>query len=498
MVTALAYYTGARIGLLPALVRGQVTPFWPPTGIAVVCLLLFGLRAVPGVAVAAFVVNAPLGPTLAAAAGIALGNTLAPVAAVLALRALRVSVELARLRDGLLFVVIALSCMTISASAGTAMLRLSGGVRADQILSTWSVWWAGDAMGVLVVAPVLLQLRRMWPWRAARAAQLIEAAALLTLVAAVTRYAITAGSPAGLLICPLLAWAAVRLRQLGAALVALEVAVLASATAARGHGAFGRGDLTHTMLILQLFNASIALTGLLLAAAIAQLDDSRRDLALAGLLLSQRVDQRGAELDRNRTRMAVLADRYRIATQLHDTVLQRLFGVGTALEGAAAASAPDNRERLKRVIDELDATVNELAVALYKVEDERPDATFRDAIDNVVAASVQPLGLRPPALVVSGDVEHVTLALRPQLLAALHDGLSEIAEHAGTRDVDIALAVGRGGIVLAITAEHETARIVDSREGVRRAAARTRRLGGSCNWQSNANRSTLTLHIPTA
>jgi signal transduction histidine kinase len=358
------------------------------------------------------------------------------------------------------------------------------------------VWWAGDAMGVLVIAPVLLQLRRMWPWRAVRPMRLIEAAALLALVAAVTRYAITAGSPAGLLICPLLVWSALRFRQLGAALVALEVAVLGSATAAGGHGAFGRGDLTHSMLILQLFNASIALTGLLLAAAIAQLDDSRRDLALAGLLLSQRVDQRGAELDRDRNRIAVLADRYRIATQLHDTILQRLFGVGTALEGAAAGD-PVNRERLKRVVDELDATVNELAVAIYQVEDDLPEATFRDAIDNVIAASVQSHGLQPPALVLTGDVEQVSLALRPQLLAALHDALSEIAGHPGTRHVNVAVAVNHGGIGVAITAEHEPTRVANSRDGVRRAAARASRLGGTCDWQSNGNQSTLILQIPT-
>src|SRR6058998_1273019 len=75
LLTAVAYYGGARIGLLPALVRGQVTPFWPPTGIAVACLLLFGMRTWPGVAAASLAVNIPLGPTLPAVAGIVAGNT---------------------------------------------------------------------------------------------------------------------------------------------------------------------------------------------------------------------------------------------------------------------------------------------------------------------------------------------------------------------------------------------------------------------------------------
>jgi integral membrane sensor domain MASE1 len=494
-VTAASYYAGARVGLLPALVRGQVTPFWPPTGIAVVCLLMFGLRSVPGVAVAAFAVNAPLGPSLAAAAAIAVGNTLAPLTVVMLLRALAVSSDLGRLRDAVLFVVVAVSGMTISATWGTVTLRLAGGVAADQTWSTWSVWWAGDAMGVLVVAPVLLQLIRAWPWQWPGPTRVVETGVLLVLVAATMRYAMS--SPAGLLICPLLVWAAVRLRQLGAALVALEVAVLASAAAASGRGPFVAGSLVHSMLVLQLFNAAIALTGLLLAAAIAQLDDSRRDLGIANLMLSVKVEQRGAELDGNRNRMAVLADRYRIATQLHDTVLQRLFGVGTALETAVATSQrSENRQRLERVVDELDATVNELALAIYQVEDDAPDATFRDAIEHVIAASTHPHGLDAPALVLTGDGERIPVALKPQLLAALHDGLSDIAGQPAIRHVSVALAVNGEGIGLAVTAEHETRDAIRPKAGIERASARATRLGGTCEWQAGERRSTLTLRIP--
>jgi integral membrane sensor domain MASE1 len=495
VVTAAAYYAGARIGLLPALVRSQVTPFWPPTGIAVVCLLVFGRRSVPGIAVAAFAVNAPLGPNLLAAAGIALGNTAAPLAVVVLFHAARVSLELARLRDSVLFVVIAVSGMTISASWGTAVLRLSSGVAADRTWSTWSVWWAGDAMGVLVVVPVLLQLRRIWPCDRLPTARVIEAGALLGLVAVVMAYAMS--SPAGLLICPLLVWAAVRFRQLGAALVTLEVAVLASAAAASGHGPFVRDSLVHSMLILQLFNAAIALTGLLLAATITQIDDARRDLGVANLLLSEKVEQRGAEHDQDRNRMAVLADRYRIATQLHDTVLQRLFGIGTALEIAAASDEHD-QQRLARLVDELDATVNELSLAIYQVEDDAPTAPFRAAIENVVVASTQTLGTPPPTLVLNGDGELVPLALRPQLLAALHDALGDIAARPGTRHLSVAVAVHGEGIGLAITAEHATRENVGSRAGIQRAAARTTRLGGTCAWEPGQRQSTLTLKIPTA
>jgi integral membrane sensor domain MASE1 len=492
-VTAAAYYAGARVGLLPALVRGQVTPFWPPTGIAVVCLLLFGLRSWPGVAIAAFAVNAPLGPTVPATFAIALGNTVAPLAVVLAIRAVNVSLDLARLRDGILFVAVAVCGMAISATCGTAALRLSGGVGADRWWGTWSVWWAGDAMGVLVVAPVLLQLIRAWPWHRIPVLPLLELGGVAALVAVLMRYSI--GSPAGLLVCPLLVWAAVRFRQLGAALVTLEVAVFASAAAASGHGVFARGSLVHSMLVLQLFNAAIALTGLLLAAAIVQIDDSRRTLGTANRLLSRAVAQRGAELDRDRNRLAMLADRYRIATQLHDTVLQRLFGVGTALESAAAMSEDGTKQRLTRLIDELDATVNELALAIYQVEDDAPQATFGEAIKHVVAASTHELEVQP-AFLLTGDGELTPLALRPQLLAALHDALGDIAALPGTRQLSVAVAVNGEGIGLAITAEHEVREAGATPDGIDRADARATRLGGSCKWLPAERTSTLTLQIP--
>ena len=64
-LVAVAYYVSARLGLELALVHGQVTPVWPPTGIALVAILVFGVRVWPAVAVAAFAVNLPIGPTAA-------------------------------------------------------------------------------------------------------------------------------------------------------------------------------------------------------------------------------------------------------------------------------------------------------------------------------------------------------------------------------------------------------------------------------------------------
>lgn len=79
---AVAYYLGARLGLSLSLVGNDVTPLWPPTGVAVAALVVFGRSYWPAVAVAALAVNLPISANPLAAAVTAVGNTLAPVVAV--------------------------------------------------------------------------------------------------------------------------------------------------------------------------------------------------------------------------------------------------------------------------------------------------------------------------------------------------------------------------------------------------------------------------------
>src|SRR3989454_3410582 len=82
VLLGVVYYVAAVLSLRMALVGGQVTPIWPPTGIALVGLLYLGRKVWPGVAIAAFFVNAPIGPTLFTAAGVTAGKTPAPLPSV--------------------------------------------------------------------------------------------------------------------------------------------------------------------------------------------------------------------------------------------------------------------------------------------------------------------------------------------------------------------------------------------------------------------------------
>jgi integral membrane sensor domain MASE1 len=298
---AAAYYVSARIGLQQQLVRGQVTPFWPPTGIGLVALLLWGPRMWPGIAIGAFAVNVTLGPSLLPVLAIVAGNTLAPVCAWLLLRRVGFRTQLDRLRDALALVFLgALTGMLISATLGAGVLVMSGALPAGDFWPTWSVWWTGDAMGVLVITPFLLSLRTLRRPRDTSVLRWAEAVALLCGTAAVSLLATRSSLNLLFLVVPFLIWAAFRFQLAGAAPCALIASVTAIYAGAVGAGPFAGRDLLGKMVILQTFNGTVSLTALLLSAVITERDRTFQDIEgacerlrglLAQLAQHERLDQ---------------------------------------------------------------------------------------------------------------------------------------------------------------------------------------------------------------
>jgi integral membrane sensor domain MASE1 len=274
-VTA-AYYAGAQVGLIQAVVRDQITPFWPPTGIALAALVVFGVRLWPGITLGAFVTNVMLGPSLPAVVAISAGNTLAPLCAYLLLRRAAFRPELDRLRDALALVFLgALAGMLVSATVGCTAFLLAGALTADDFWSVWSVWWAGDAMGVLIVAPLLLTLRRVRLPRHEPLLRWVEAAALVCGTALVTVLVLRSTLHLLFLLFPFLIWAAFRFGLAGATPCVLILSVLTIITADAGAGPFKGHDMFGQLLTVQTFNGTAALTALLLSAVIAEREATR-------------------------------------------------------------------------------------------------------------------------------------------------------------------------------------------------------------------------------
>jgi anti-anti-sigma factor len=263
-----AYYVAAWLSLRISLVGGVVTPIWPPTGIAVVALLGLGPRVWPAVTVAALVVNLPINSSITTALLIALGNTFAPLLAARLMRAAGFRWQLDRLRDALVLVFLgALVAMVVSATFGTTALLLDDTISRGQFGSTWALWWAGDGTGVLVFAPLLFSLYwlRRLTWRRA-----LELAVVIGGLTAVGYLVFRTQTQDTYLVFPLVIWAAVRFRQLGASLAAVTVVAMATWAAEDQVGPFEHVPFLHRVLTLQACNAVVALTSFVLAAVIAE------------------------------------------------------------------------------------------------------------------------------------------------------------------------------------------------------------------------------------
>ncbi|MGW2832734.1 MASE1 domain-containing protein [Streptomyces sp. NPDC001286] len=283
-VTAVAacYFAAGRLGLMRQLVvdGAVVTPIWPPTGVAVACLLLFGMRSWPGIALGALLVVMSITSIQPAVVGTLVGNTAAPVCAYYLLRRVGFRTDLARLRDGFALVFLAaLTAMLVSATAGAGLLVLTGKLAAGGFWLVWSTWWAGDAMGVLIVTPVLLVLWRVN--RLPRTPRWKEAAGLALIAGGLIPFATRSDVSLLFLVYPLVIWAALRFQLAGSMLCAALASVMATVAATDQVGPFSRMSRIEVMIKLQAFNGALALTALLLSAVIAEQLHTRRSVEQA-------------------------------------------------------------------------------------------------------------------------------------------------------------------------------------------------------------------------
>jgi two-component system, NarL family, sensor histidine kinase FusK len=176
------YFITARIGLSLDAVSGFASAVWPPTGIALVAILLLGYRYWPGIFLAAFLVNVVTGAPVLVAAGMGLGNALEALVGAYLLTWVGFKPSLERVKDVLSLVVFAALISTmVSATIGVSSLLLGDVISSSAYGSTWFAWWIGDMLGNLVIAPLLLawiQRPRM-SWHPKRLAEIVLLVGLL-------------------------------------------------------------------------------------------------------------------------------------------------------------------------------------------------------------------------------------------------------------------------------------------------------------------------------
>src|SRR3954451_10516785 len=266
-LVALAYYLAGRIGLELAYLDGAVAALWPPAGVGLALLFLYGLRLWPGIVIGDLLLG-DFSTPLATVVAQTVGNTVALVVAALVLRRLTVGRgELDRVVDVVALVVCALLAAVISGAVGPLALRIGGVITAGELWRVTRTWILGDASGVLVVAPALLT----WIATGAdgvRRRDFVEGA--LVIVALVVLAELPPQREVPYIVFPVLLWAALRFGPRGAAAAILVVCSITVWNTAQSDGPFVRGSLTDSLLATQLFIATSAITSLILAAVTAE------------------------------------------------------------------------------------------------------------------------------------------------------------------------------------------------------------------------------------
>jgi signal transduction histidine kinase len=307
----IAYIVVAKLGLMMDAVEGFATLVWPASGLSLAALLLLGNRFWPAIALGAFLTNLWSGAPPLVAMGIAVGNTLEALAGAALIRYVPgFSLALDRTRDALALLLVAFASTTVSATLGVLSLSVGGIVASGNLVETWRAWWVGDALGDLVMAPLLLV------WATKSAPDLREAGrgeGALLVAALLGMGVLIFGQPTPMpvlgqsyFLFPPLIWAALRFGQRGAVSATFACAIIAITGTALERGPFVRPTLHQSLLALQLFMAIMAATFLVLGASVLERRKAVRALCVAQQRLETRVEEGTLALNRANERLLLL------------------------------------------------------------------------------------------------------------------------------------------------------------------------------------------------
>ncbi len=199
-----------------------------------------------------------------------------------------------------------------------------------------------------------------------------------------------------------------------------------------------------------------------------------------------------AQLLEARTRLEVLDDRDRIARELHDSVIQRLFAAGLHLQ--ASTGRPDTTERVSAVVDEIDEAIREIRGVIFTLQ--RPsqlDSGLAAALSVSINEAARLLGHRP-TLRLGGILGNVSNDLSSELLTVLREALMNVAKHAQATKTDVSLDVGADSVTLVVSDDGvgippKTA-IQTGGLGLRNIRERATRLGGQATFSAGNPRGT--------
>ena len=277
VVLTLVYFVAGKLGLKLAFLQASASPVWPPAGIALGALLVFGYRTWPAIFVGAFLVNVTTAGNVTTSLVIAAGNTLEAICGAWLVNRFASGIRVFdRSRDVFKFAFAAAASTVISPTVGVTGLMLAGFVDWTRYGAVWVTWWLGDATGDLIFAPVVI-LWAIGPpprWNRNKA---FEVGLLLLLLVALGEaifggwFPINAKNYPIAFICgPIVIWMAFRMSQRETATGIFIVSAIAIWGTLQNFGPFVMETQNQSLLILQIATAVLTLTAMALAAGMAE------------------------------------------------------------------------------------------------------------------------------------------------------------------------------------------------------------------------------------
>jgi integral membrane sensor domain MASE1/DNA-binding NarL/FixJ family response regulator len=290
ILVGFAYFALAYLGLRLASINPSATPIWPPTGLAIAAILLWGGRIAPAIFIAAFLINQITAGSIFTSLAIAGGNTLEAAVAGYLIRHWAEGEQVFETPTGVTkFALISLAATVVSATIGVSSLTLAGYAEMSSFISVWLTWWLGDLAGALVVTPVVVL------WAKSEPASLTPPQITgtgLTYLAAIA-VGVLAFSPvlqhtpapdalAFLAVLPLL-WASLRQGPRDTATVALIISAFAVECTLLQCGPFAKPNQNDSFILLLAFTISTSVLSLALSADVAvrrRIENQQRQRAL--------------------------------------------------------------------------------------------------------------------------------------------------------------------------------------------------------------------------
>jgi signal transduction histidine kinase len=443
LALAVAYYGAAKLGQ-SLRYTASVSAIWPPAGVGIAALYLWGLRWWPGVFVAELVVNGellvgehalPFGSLLGQQAG----NMAEIVVGAVLLRRLigpRAALDRAEQVGGLLAAVGIATA--VSATVGTVSMLAGGVIEGSEAPTFWRTWWLGDTAGALVVLPLALAwvpepaaaLRRIRTWQGAL---MIAAAVGLGVLA------FSIDGPVAYMVFPALIWAAFRFGPAGATLSIAIAAGVAVGFTAHLSGPFSTQPIDRRTLITQVYIVAAALTTLFLSAVVTERERSAAEVAEA----RRRGDDRARK------------ERHRIARDLHDSVSQALFSTVLHTRSAQKALKREGPTASGPLEQSLDA-IGELTRGAQSEMRALIFELGHDAVeDGLVAALTRHASMLRTRHGLEIDVEGPErLALSPRAQTELfgigREALANVVKHAGASKAWVHVEARSGRVLVEV------------------------------------------------